>query len=212
MAAAILPAMSPRRSEDRDPPPPIPLPLRAADDLRYIREAIERAAEFTSISGWGLVAVGLTALVAAAIAPRDLANDRWVIVWLGEALLAIAISVGTSVLKAQRLEVPLFGAIGRRFMLAFATPAAAGAILSAALILAKENALLPGTWLLLYGAAVAGGGSFSVGSVPAMGAAFMTLGTVAMFAPAAWANVLLGSGFGLLHVGFGAWIARRHGG
>lgn len=204
--------MNPERPKLEDPPPPIPLPLRAADDLRYIREAIERAAEFTSISGWGLVAVGLTALVAAAIAPRDLTSDRWLIVWLGEALLAIAISVGTSVLKAQRLEVPLFGAIGRRFMLAFATPAAAGAVLSAALIMARANALLPGAWLLLYGAAVAGGGSFSVGSVPAMGAAFMTLGTVAMFAPPAWANVLLGLGFGLLHVGFGAWIARRHGG
>lgn len=202
--------MEPHRPEHDDPPQPIPLPLRAADDLRYIREAIERAAEFTSISGWGLVTVGLSALVAAAIAPRDLFQDRWVIVWLGEALLAIAISVGTSVLKAQRLELPLFGAVGRRFMLAFATPAAAGAVVSAALILAKANALLPGTWLLLYGAAVAGGGAFSVGSVPAMGAAFMVLGTFAMFAPSAWANVLLGSGFGLLHVGFGLWIARRH--
>lgn len=204
--------MNANKPDPDELPPPIPLPLRAADDLRYIREAIERAAEFTSISGWGLVAVGVTALVAAAIAPRDLSSDRWVIVWLGEALLAIAISVGTSVLKAQRLELPLFGAIGRRFMLAFATPAAAGAVLTGALLLTRSNALLPGTWLLLYGAAVAGGGSFSVGSVPAMGAAFMALGTLAMFAPAAWANVLLGSGFGLLHVAFGTWIARRHGG
>jgi hypothetical protein len=204
--------VNPRLPEPDEPPPPIPLPLRAADDLRYIREAIERAGSFTSISGYGLIAVGVTALVAAAVAPHSLANDRWVIVWLGEALLAIAITVGTSVLKAQRLEVPLFGATGRRFMLAFATPAAAGAILTAALLRAHSNALLPGTWLLLYGAAVAGGGSFSVGSVPAMGAAFMALGALAMVAPSAWANVLLAVGFGVLHVGFGAWIARRHGG
>lgn len=212
MGGAILPRMSPHRSEDRDPPPPIPLPLRAADDLRYIREAIERSAAFTSISGWGLVAVGCTAFVAASLAPRDLASDRWVIVWLGEALLAIAISVGTSVLKAQRLEVPLFGATGRRFMLAFATPAAAGLVLTAALLRVHANTLLPGAWLLLYGAAVAGGGSFSVGSVPAMGAAFMALGALATFAPASWANALLAAGFGALHVAFGAWIARRHGG
>ncbi len=206
---------NPDRPEPPEPdelPAPIPLPLRAADDLRWIREAMERAASFTSISGWGLVAVGFTALAAAAVAPRDLASDRWVIVWLGEALLAIAISVGTSVLKAQRLEVPLFGATGRRFMLAFATPAAAGAVLTAALLRTHANALLPGTWLLLYGAAVAGGGSFSVRSVPAMGAAFMALGTFAMVAPSAWANAILGAGFGLLHVAFGAWIARRHGG
>lgn len=205
-------SMNPNQPDRDELPPPIPLPLRAADDLRYIREAIERAAEFTSISGYGLVGVGLTALVAAAIAPRDLTSDRWVIVWLAEALLAIAISVGTSVLKSQRLEVPLFGATGRRFMLAFATPAAAGAVITGALLIARSNTLLPGTWLLLYGAAVAGGGSFSVGSVPAMGAAFMVLGTVAMFAPTTWANPLLGIGFGLLHVGFGVWIARRHGG
>jgi hypothetical protein len=204
--------MNTNRPDPDELPPPIPLPLRAADDLRYIREAIERAAEFTSISGYGLVLVGLTALGAAAIAPRELASDRWVIVWLGEALLAIAISVGTSVLKSQRLEVPLFGATGRRFMLAFATPAAAGAVLTAALLRSHAHALLPGTWLLLYGAAVAGGGSFSVSSVPAMGAAFMALGALAMFAPAGWANVLLGAGFGLLHVVFGLWIARRHGG
>jgi len=204
--------MKPNQPDRDELPPPIPLPLRAADDLRYIREAIERAAEFTSISGYGLVGVGVTALVAAAIAPRDVASDRWVIVWLAEALLAIAISVGTSVLKSQRLEVPLFGATGRRFMLAFATPAAAGAVITAALLMARSNTLLPGTWLLLYGAAVAGGGSFSVGSVPAMGAAFMLLGTVAMFAPTTWANPLLGIGFGLLHVAFGTWIARRHGG
>ncbi len=146
------------------------------------------------------------------MAPRDLTSDRWVIVWLGEALFAIAVSVGTSVLKAQRLDLPLFGATGRRFMLAFATPAAAGLVLTAALLRAHANALLPGAWLLLYGAAVAGGGSFSVPSVPAMGAAFMALGVVATFAPAAWANAVLGLGFGALHVGFGAWIARRHGG
>ena len=204
--------MNPNQPDRDEFPPPIPLPLRAADDLRYIREAIERAAEFTSISGYGLVAVGLSALVAAAIAPRDLASDRWVIVWLAEALLAIAISVAMSVLKSQRLELPLFGATGRRFMLAFATPAAAGAVITGALLISRAHTLLPGTWLLLYGAAVAGGGSFSVGSVPLMGAAFMMLGTVAMFAPVSWANPLLGIGFGLLHVAFGAWIARRHGG
>ena len=198
--------------EPRDLPPPLPLHAHAEEDLRYIRTAIERAGAFTSISGWGQVAVGVTALAAAALAPADCTQDRWVAIWLGEALVAAAISVWSAAIKAQRLGVPLFGAPAQRFTLAFATPAAAGVVLTAALVHAHVYALLPGVWLLLYGAAVAGGGAFSVPIVPAMGACFMALGTAAALSSARWANAWLALGFGLVHLGFGAWIARRHGG
>jgi hypothetical protein len=200
------------RPERHEPRPPLPLHEHAEADLRYIRTAIERAQAFTSISGWGQVAVGVTALAAAAVAPADCTTDRWVAIWLGEALVAAAISVWTAMLKAQRLGVPLFGAPAQRFTLAFATPAAAGAVLTAALVRADAHPLLAGTWLLLYGAAIAGGGAFSVRIVPAMGAAFMVLGAGAVLTPAAWANAWLAAGFGLLHITFGLWIARRHGG
>ena len=202
-------------SSGHDPdrlPPPLPLHAHAEEDLRYIRTAIERAGAFTSISGWGQVAVGLTALAAAAIAPVDCTLDRWVALWLGEALVAAAISVWSAAIKAQRLGVPLFGAPAQRFTLAFATPAAAGVVLTAALVRAHAYPLLAGTWLLTYGAAVAGGGAFSVRIVPAMGACFMALGAIAAIAPAHDANVWLALGFGVLHVVFGVWIARRHGG
>ena len=193
-------------------PPPLPLHAHAEEDLRYIRTAIERAGAFTSLSGWGEVAVGVTALVAATLAPADCTQDRWLAVWLGEALVAAAISVWSAVLKSQRLGVPLFGAPAQRFTLAFATPAAAGVALTAALVRAHAYPLLPGTWLLLYGAAVTSGGAFSVGIVPAMGACFMAVGAAAALTPARFANAWLALGFGLVHVVFGAWIARRHGG
>ena len=197
---------------EQEPRPPIPLHAHAVDDLRFIRSAMERASAFTSISGWGQFAIGITALIVAPIARAQSNTDRWVTLWLGEAAVAMAIGVWSAAVKSRRLGVPLFGTTGQRFMLAFATPAAAGIALTAALVQAQALTLLPGMWLLLYGAAVAGGGAFSVRIVPVMGAAFMAIGAAALFTPAAWGDLWLGVGFGLVHVVFGVLIARRHGG
>jgi hypothetical protein len=71
---------------------------------------------------------------------------------------------------------------------------------------------MPGTWLLLYGVAVVTGGAFSVRVVPIMGLCFMAVGFLALFAPFASANLFMALGFGILHIVFGAVIARRYGG
>jgi hypothetical protein len=94
----------------------------------------------------------------------------------------------------------------------FAPSVLAGAVLTVAIVQAGASAVLPALWLSLYGAAMIGGGAFSVRVVPVMGVAFVALGATAAFAPASWANALLTVGFGGLHVGFGVVIARRHGG
>jgi hypothetical protein len=192
--------------------PPLALHAHAADDLRFIRSAMERASEFTSISGLGQAAAGVTALGAAWLASRQTDPDRWLGVWLGEAAVAIALCVSAAALKAQRLGLPLFGAAGRRFVLAFAAPSVAGLALTAALARTHAYGQLPGAWLLLYGAAVVGGGAFSVPSVPVMGAAIMACGLGALFTPAAWGNAWLAAGFGAAQLVFGLWIARRHDG
>ncbi|MFZ5784854.1 MAG: hypothetical protein ACOY3Y_00295, partial [Acidobacteriota bacterium] len=73
-------------------------------------------------------------------------------------------------------------------------------------------ALLPALWLLLYGVAVIAAGAHSVPPVPIMGACFLGLGALALAAPLRWGDALLAAAFGGLHIGFGAWIARRFGG
>jgi hypothetical protein len=73
-------------------------------------------------------------------------------------------------------------------------------------------ALIPPTWLLLYGAGVLTGGAFSVAPLRVLGLAFMTLGVAALVTPAEWGDVWLGLGFGGLQIVFGVYVARRHGG
>src|SRR5437016_8085384 len=96
---------------------PIPIHAHALDNLRYIRETMERASSFTAVPGWGGVAMGGTALVAAAIALRQPDMDSWLGVWLVEALLAVGIGVWAVERKARRAKVPLFTGPARKFAL-----------------------------------------------------------------------------------------------
>lgn len=198
----------PLRSSRREA---IPIDARAADHLRYIRETMERAGEFTAVPGWGGVAMGVTALAAAFAAARQTTPRAWLAVWLIEAFVAIAIAAPAAATKAHRANSALFSGPGRKFLLSFAPPIAVGGLLTFALYNAGAIAVLPGIWLLLYGTAIVTGGAFSVRVVPVMGFCLMSLGAAALFLPA-WGNAFMAVGFGALQIGFGLWIARHHGG
>lgn len=195
-----------------NPSEPPALHLRAMDNLRFIRQTMEDAVCFTAVSGIGEIVVGLSALAAAVWAAHQATTGGWLLVWLGEALVAALVTGGAVVWKTRQARISLLSRPGRRFALGLLPPLAAGALLSYALVAAGAQALLPGLWLLLYGTAVVTGGAFSVRIVPVMGLGFMALGAVALFAPASWGNAFLAAGFGGLNLLFGLYIAKRHGG
>lgn len=197
---------SPARSE------PIPIDARVADHLRYIRETMESAAEFTAVPGWGGFAMGVTALAAAYFASIQATPLRWLSVWLVEATVAFAIAAPAAATKAHRANARLLSGPGRKFLLSFAPAIVTGGLLTYALVHAGLFAALPGTWLLLYGTAIVTGGAFSVRVVPIMGLCLMLLGAGALLAPQHWGDAFMAAGFGGVQIGFGLWIARRFGG
>ena len=182
------------------------------DNLAYIRETMERAGSFTALSGWGMTAAGVVAVVAAIVAAVQPLAAHWVDVWLGAAVLAMALSGAATVHKARAASVPLVSGPAQKLLLSFAPPMVVGAMLTIVLVGLELHDLLRGTWLLLYGTAVMAAGAFSVRIVPVMGFCFMLLGAVALFGPREWGNWRMIAGFGGLHIVFGALIARRHGG
>ena len=196
-----------------DPPaPPTGLHDHAMDNLAYIRRTMTQAGSFTAVPGWGGVGMGAVGVTAAVLAPGGPGSDGWLAVWLAAAVAGALVGAWSMARKAARVQVPLAGRAGRKFALALLPTLLAAAPLSLALGRAGLPGLLPGLWLLLYGAGVVAGGAFSVRPVPVMGGGFMALGVVALFGPAPWADLFLGLGFGGLHVAFGAIIGRRHGG
>ena len=191
---------------------PLELHAHAMDNLRFIRETMERAASFTAVPGRGGILMGATALIAALVAARQPSLDAWLATWLVEAVIAVGIGAVTAASKARAAKSSLLSGPGRKFALGLAPSIFVAALLTAVLYRAGLYTVIPGMWLLLYGTGILSGGAFSVPIVPVMGSCFVTLGAVAIFFPLVWAHWFLAAGFGGLHICFGALIASRYGG
>jgi len=187
------------------------LETHAAENLRFIRQTMERAGSFTAVPGWGGVAMGVVALAAAPLAGQTATREGWLGIWLAAAALAVGIGTISIFRKARATGLSLRSGPARKFALAFAPPLSVGALLTLVLHRAGMDSVLPGVWLLLYGVAVVAGGAYSVPIVPVMGAGFLLLGALSVLVPA-WGTPLMAAGFGALHILFGFIIARRHGG
>jgi len=185
---------------------------RAMESLEFIRTTMARSAPFTAVSGSGGIAMGILAMVAAAVARSSSSDEQWLATWI--ACAAVAVPVGFLLMraKARRYELALWSAAGRRFAQGFVPSIAAGAVLTFALVRADAIDLVPAAWLLLYGAGVLAGSSSSVPVLAWLGTLFMVLGGVSLFTPPEWRDLWLAAGFGVLQMAFGAYIARNHGG
>src|SRR3954469_4062065 len=80
---------------------------RAMDNLRYIRETMERATAFTGISGWGEIAIGITALLATIVAAQQATFNAWLAVWIAEGLISLLIAGWSMDRKSRANEMPL---------------------------------------------------------------------------------------------------------
>ena len=197
--------------QESQPEPPA-LHDRAMDNLRYIRETMELATAFTGISGWGEIAIGVTALIASAIAAQQATFNACLAVWIAEGLISLLIAGWSMDRKTRAIKMPLGSGPGRKAVFSLTPPMLAGGLLTIVLVQAGLTNAIPGVWLLLYGTGVITGGMYSVKVVPIMGICLMVLGALALFSPPAFANWFMAAGFGGLHVVFGAIIVRKYGG
>jgi len=201
----------PKEIEETTDEPPR-LGDRAIDNLRFIRETMERSTSFTAVPGYGGALMGATAIGAAIVAANQTSVKFWLITWMAEAVLAFAIGFLAMWQKARLMQNSLVSAPARKFAFGFAPPLFAGIVLTILFYKYGQTELLPCLWLLIYGAAVTTGGMFSVKPVPLMGIGFLILGAIAAALPLEFGNYLMAFGFGVLQIIFGLVIARKHGG
>lgn len=200
------------KPQPRSRPEPIPIDSGAAENLRYIRDAIAAADTFTTVPGKGCIAMGVIALAAAALETLPQLHARWLPIWVGAAIFSFAVALYFMEEKARAQGLSLRRAVARRFFMTLTPAFAAGGILTVALTDDVGRETITGLWLLLYGAGISACGVFAIPAVLTAGLAFMGLGTIALGLPAAWSPGVLGLGFGGIHLALGVVIVRKHGG
>ena len=191
---------------------PIDIQEQAQDNLRFIRSAMERAERVSAVSGAGAMVMGALGLIAMAVSATSSDFIWQLYVWIGTAFIAGSVGALACAWKARSNEMPFFADPGRRFLLCLIPALLVGVVLTAALLPGEQAALLPGLWMMLYGAGVLAAGTYAAAPVMHMGGGFLVAGLFTLALPAAWANVMLGLSFGTLHLYFGFKVYRHHGG
>jgi hypothetical protein len=184
----------------------------ALSQLRYIRTTMDNTTRFTAVPGVGTALIGVSALLASALAQTQATRDAMLLVWVGEAVLAGGVGLAALIIKCRRAKVDLARGAARKFVLALLPSAICTAAVSLALAVRDQTTLIPAIWLTGYGSAVIAAGAHSVLTVPIMGAAFVAAGLLALCVAPEYQNALLTLAFGGFHVVFGIHIARHHGG
>jgi len=199
--------MAPEPLHRKSSAPTVALESHALGTLKYIRASID-AAGMLAVPGSAGIAMGALGLAACALAALPALAARWLEVWLLAGIAAFACGSALLLHQALRRGAPLYRGPARRFALCLSPPLLAGAVLTPLLVRHGALALVPGTWLLLYGCGVTAASTMTVRPVTVMGACFIGLGVATLLAPPELANLALGAGFGGLHLAFGILIGR----
>ncbi|MCG3133099.1 MAG: hypothetical protein HMLKMBBP_00192 [Planctomycetes bacterium] len=187
----------------RREPRPTASAKHAADDLRFIRETLERSGRFTAIPGAGVAALGGIAFTAAALAQQARDARTWLWIWAAAAGAGIAVGLAAVAVKARRSGMPAFSGPARRFLAALLPAVAAGALVTVPLVSRGQTALVPALWMLFYGVGLFAAALGATRIVAVAGLWIASCGAAALVLPARMGNELLAAGLGAGHVAAG---------
>jgi len=180
----------------------------AAATLRYIRASMDGAAS-VAVPGSAGIAMGSVGLVATAACYVPSLREHWLGIWLVAAIVAAGVGLPLITQPASLRGLTLSGAPVRKFALCLLPSVFAGVVMTGVHWRSGNLHAIPGSWLLLYGCALISASVATTRTIAMVGASFVVLGVVALLLPAHLQVLMLGAGFGGLHILFGLLIGRK---
>jgi hypothetical protein len=183
---------------------PVQLDSHAAATLRYIRASMESAASL-AVPGSTGIAVGV---VAAIVSSLPALRPHWLIIWLLAAVVAAGVGGALLLRQPSLSSLTIGGAPIRRFAIGLLPSLFAGAVMTWVLWANAGQRVIPGTWLLLYGCGLIAASAATARTIGVLGGSFVVTGLVALLLPESLQILMLGAGFGGLHILFGYLMGR----
>jgi hypothetical protein len=185
------------------------------EDIKAIREMMEKSSKFTLISGLSIVIAGLTAVAGALFAYLYLLRDpslthfsrkQEILILLAVALVVLVLAVSVisffSWKKATKNRQKLLNKVTMRAAYNLMIPLLAGGIFSLVLIVNGNIGYVASTTLIFYGLALINASKFTVGDIHILGICQVVVGLLAiiyLYHGIYWWTL----GFGVLHIVFG---------
>ena len=201
-------------------------PEKAAEELKVIRQLMERPIRFSTMSGLSAIVAGAAALggcaadsyFTATYPPRQAV---WInmVVWAAVFVAAFASVVLLTRWRERKQGMPFWSSIKRRILLTILPPFVAGVGLTLVVMYRwyhgmgpNQWGLIPAIWMGFYGVTLWQLGEFSPLEVRVLGAAFIAAGIVTATDYQALPYDALGVTFGGFHIVYGIIVWIRHGG
>ncbi|TET35079.1 MAG: hypothetical protein E3J72_13270 [Planctomycetota bacterium] len=192
-------------------------------DLKFIKKTMEASTRYKNVPASGYLVAGimgaagavLTWFILGAEKLADFAKVDNVDVKNLATLWAVVLVVTLGCVKiliklnAKKLGLSSWSSLGVRMILAQVPVIIAAGVLTIALGFSRDCHLIPAVWLLCYGVMTFSFSYYTGIDHAIQGIAFLILGAVAAFTPPIVALIMLGAGFGGVHIIFGIYRLLR---
>jgi hypothetical protein len=195
-----------------------PTAREAEENLRVIRELMERSTKFSTFSGLSGIMAG-TASIVGCLATRSLqqqypnlmrADVPFLLTWSLVILFAVGVDFLLTKRHAARVGKRIVSRLGKQMAFASIPGLGTGALLTLYLLRHNLVADVFPIWMLCYGIAVCAVGLFSQREVKILGVSFLAAGAVTMLFPQI-GLAMMAFTFGGFHIVYGLIMARKDG-
>jgi hypothetical protein len=198
----------------------------SSEDLREIRDIMQRSSKFLSLSGLSGVSTGITALIGVFLAYQFVFKDTDFLVYnqvdfpsesfVNLLLIAIGIlilSIGNAIfftrMKTQPHKQQGWDVASKRLLINLLIPLASGGLLCLMFLWKGFVGVLPSITLIFYGLALVNGSKYTLSEIRSLGIIQIVLGLLA-FAFLPYALHIWALGFGIVQILYGFIIQRKY--
>ncbi|MDL2278856.1 hypothetical protein LJC57_09725 [Parabacteroides sp. OttesenSCG-928-G07] len=195
---------------------------QALEDIKAIREMMEKSTKFISLSGLSGIIPGIIAIAGAAFAYfyllknqslADFNQTQELMLLLAGALIVLFLSMGFAIYfswrKARKNQQVLFNKLTMKILYSMAIPLFAGGIFCLMLLMKGDISMAMAGTLIFYGLALINVSKYTFNEVHYLGIAEIILGIIASIFTY-YGLLFWAMGFGVCHIIYGIVMYKKY--